>query len=324
MEAADREGWTLEVGGLVAAPFQVTLVELRSMASEIMVADIHCVTRWSKQGLSWTGIQVRQILDRAGVLPEARFVRFSARTTKPDGHHTTLPLEVVQTESVLLAWAVAGDPLPLEHGGPLRSVVPSRYFYKSIKWLARIELLAEDMLGTWEQGGYHNRADPWAEERYTGGSLKTTELARLRRDLDFSAWVGVPIISCDLSGLDLAGRDLRGLILKDCDLRGVDLSGATLRDCNLTNCDMRGARLRGVRMVDCDLDGVDLSNADLREADLVGVLANGITFVSPGQASARVTGMNLRLAPGTAAFLPEQIAFLRQQGVELDLEHLDA
>ena len=140
----------------------MTYDELRALPAKEVVADIHCVTGWSKLDTRWEGVSLQEILRIVGPKPEAAHVLIHGE----GGYTTNLSLEALLDDSVLLAYGYEGEDLPLEHGGPLRLVVPQRYFYKSAKWVRGLELLAEDRPGFWEQRGYHNDADPWKEERY--------------------------------------------------------------------------------------------------------------------------------------------------------------
>jgi len=127
--------------------------------------DIHCVTKWSKFDTSWEGVSVDTLLDAAGgVAPDEAFVvAFS------DGGYTTnLPLDDVTNGKAWVAFNYNGGPLPAEHGGPARLLVPHLYFWKSAKWVRGLRLLTHDEPGFWEQLGYHNRGDPWREQRYQG------------------------------------------------------------------------------------------------------------------------------------------------------------
>jgi DMSO/TMAO reductase YedYZ molybdopterin-dependent catalytic subunit len=127
-----------------------------------MVRDIHCVTQWSRYDNRFAGVMVRDLLALAQPKPEARFVAM----TSYDGYTTNLTIDDFAGEDVMLAHAWEGKPLERQHGGPVRLVLPRLYFWKSPKWITRIELLAEDRPGFWEVRGYHNRGDPWMEERY--------------------------------------------------------------------------------------------------------------------------------------------------------------
>ena len=152
----------LDVDGLVGNPISWSWAEFAPQAKASMTSDIHCVTAWSRYDNRWTGMPTRAVLEIVRPRPEARFViEHSA-----DGYTTNVPLADFAGEDVLLAHSWEGKPLSREHGGPVRLVLPKLYFWKSAKWLTRLEFVAEDRACFWEQRGYHMRGDPWAEERY--------------------------------------------------------------------------------------------------------------------------------------------------------------
>lgn len=154
--------WRLRIEGLVMAPVRLTLDEFMALPQAARVNDIHCVTQWSRFDNDWQGVPVRTLLDMARPKEEARFVAL----TSYDGYTTNLAMADFAREENLFAHSWAGRPLERQHGGPVRLVVPHLYFWKSPKWITRVELLREDRLGFWEVRGYHNRGDPWQEERY--------------------------------------------------------------------------------------------------------------------------------------------------------------
>ncbi len=156
--------WSLSIFGMVDQPFTLTLDELKALPSVTPTFDIHCVTMWSKFDTTWTGVRVRDLLDRAKPLEEARFVMLHSST----GYTTNLPLGDFAAPDAILATHWQGQPLTPAHGGPLRAVVPHLYFWKSAKWLRRLEIVTEDQPGFWETLGYHNYGDPWKEQRYQG------------------------------------------------------------------------------------------------------------------------------------------------------------
>ncbi len=158
----DRETWDFRVWGLVEEEKRWTFDQFRALPTQSIVADIHCVTHWSKLDTRWEGVSTRQVLSHVRVRPEARFVLVHAER----GFTANLSLEDFLREENLFAWRYDGQELTPEHGWPLRLVVPSLYFWKSAKWVRGIELLAEDRPGFWESYGYHNRGDPWREERF--------------------------------------------------------------------------------------------------------------------------------------------------------------
>ncbi len=157
------ENWRLRVTGLVENPLHWTLSEFLALPQIADTSDIHCVTSWSRYDNHWQGVSSRTILDLVRPKLDASHVVFHAY----DGYTTNVKLSVFADDNVLLAHSWEGKPLPREHGGPVRVVVPDWYFWKSAKWVNRIEFLAADRKGFWETRGYHNEADPWKEERYS-------------------------------------------------------------------------------------------------------------------------------------------------------------
>jgi DMSO/TMAO reductase YedYZ molybdopterin-dependent catalytic subunit len=122
------------------------------------------VTTWSKFDTWFSGVSVDTLLEAARPTVEARFIMATSRT----GYTTNLPLSDVTGGRAWIVWEFDGRPLPVEHGGPVRLLVPHLYFWKSAKWISRITLRARDSPGFWEQNGYHDRGDPWREQRYQG------------------------------------------------------------------------------------------------------------------------------------------------------------
>jgi DMSO/TMAO reductase YedYZ molybdopterin-dependent catalytic subunit len=158
----DRDTWDLRVYGEVEAPLRLGWEELGALPAAEVAADIHCVTRWSRFDARFRGVRFAELARLARPKPAARFVVAHAE----GGYTANLPLSALDAPGSLVAYEADGEPLPPDHGGPVRLVVPSRYFWKSAKWLRALELRAEDEQGTWERYGYSNDADPWREERY--------------------------------------------------------------------------------------------------------------------------------------------------------------
>ena len=156
------DDWRLEVVGLVDRPLSYSLEEFRTLPRVKVYADFHCVTRWSRLDNLWEGVAARELLDRAGVKPEAKFVILHAYD---EGWTTNLPVEDFLAKDALLADMHDGRPISPEHGGPVRGVIPQLYAWKSAKWVRTIELSADNRPGHWERAGYHNHGDPWKEER---------------------------------------------------------------------------------------------------------------------------------------------------------------
>lgn len=154
----DLATWSFSVDGLIEKPAQWTLGEFMALPAVKVYADFHCVTRWSRLDNVWSGVATRELAKLIGIKSEAKFVLASAYD---DGWTTNLPLEYFLAEDSLIAWAHDGRPIPPEHGGPVRLIVPQLYAWKSAKWLKGLTFLASDEAGYWEQGGYHMRGNPW-------------------------------------------------------------------------------------------------------------------------------------------------------------------
>lgn len=160
----DVGSWTFSIEGLVERPTTWTWDQIHALARSTYDGDIHCVTTWSKLGVNFDGVSVDTLLAAAGVLPTATHVLAFCHTR----YTTNLPLADVTGGKAWVAWGYEGQPLPVEHGGPARLLVPHLYFWKSAKWVAGLRLLDHDQRGFWEQNGYHDRGDPWLEQRYQG------------------------------------------------------------------------------------------------------------------------------------------------------------
>lgn len=159
----DLATWDLVVDGLVESPARWTWEQFLALPRTRVHSDIHCVTRWSRYDNAWDGVTLADLLALVRPAPAARFAIVHAEL----GFTTNLPLAELANADVLLADRHDGEPLTPEHGWPLRLVVPRRYFWKSAKWVRRIELVDRDAPGFWERNGYHNDADPWREERFS-------------------------------------------------------------------------------------------------------------------------------------------------------------
>jgi DMSO/TMAO reductase YedYZ molybdopterin-dependent catalytic subunit len=154
--------WTFTIRGSVDDARSWTWNEFRSLPSETVTVDIHCVTKWSKLDTSWTGVSLDVLLD--GVETSGEF----ALAFSDGGYTTNLPLEDLRDGKAWVAYSYDGEPLEPEHGGPARLLVPHLYFWKSAKWVRGVELRDEDEPGFWEMYGYNNYGDPWKEQRYAG------------------------------------------------------------------------------------------------------------------------------------------------------------
>lgn len=160
----DLASWDFTVEGLVAEGATFTLDEIKAMPATDKVHDIHCVTKWSKLDTSWHGVEIVEFMARFELAPAVTHVLVWAE----HGFTANLPLEDFVRPDNLLAWQFGGEDLELEHGWPLRLVVPHLYFWKSVKWVRGFRFLDHDEPGFWERNGYHMYGDPFREQRYWG------------------------------------------------------------------------------------------------------------------------------------------------------------
>ncbi len=160
----DLASWTFTVEGLVEQPTTWSWDEIHALPPSDYQGDIHCVTTWSKLGVHFSGVAVDTLLAIARPLPSATHVLAFSHT----GYTTNLPLADVTGGKAWVVWDFEGEPLTPDHGGPARLLVPHLYFWKSAKFVAGLQLLDHDEPGFWERNGYHDRGDPWLEQRYRG------------------------------------------------------------------------------------------------------------------------------------------------------------
>lgn len=160
----DEKSWTLEVYGLVKKPLTLSYAEFKELPRSVSVSDFHCVTGWSKLYNKWEGVRFKTIVQSVKPLDNARFVTIECE----GGYNTSLPLEELIRDDVILAYNLDSGDLPPENGGPLRIVVPHKYAYKSAKWVRKIKFTEDQELGYWESRGYSNNADPFTNDRYSG------------------------------------------------------------------------------------------------------------------------------------------------------------
>jgi DMSO/TMAO reductase YedYZ molybdopterin-dependent catalytic subunit len=158
----DLATWDFRVFGTVETPIRLNWEELRALPTREVTIDIHCVTRWSRFDTRFRGVHWSELAKFVHPKPTARYVVAHAE----QGFTSNIPLEAIEAGDALVAWEADGKPLTPDHGWPLRLVIPSRYFWKSAKWLRGLELLDRDEPGFWERYGYNNNADYWEEERY--------------------------------------------------------------------------------------------------------------------------------------------------------------
>lgn len=159
----DMSKWRFQIFGEADSLFSLSWQEFRALPSVRRTSDFHCVTTWSRLDNTWEGVLFRTVAERARVRPQARHCLIHGY----DGYSTNVALDWLLEDDVLFAWSHDGKPLSEEHGGPLRLVVPKLYAWKSAKWVSGVEFLIHDKRGYWEERGYHNRGEPFAEERYS-------------------------------------------------------------------------------------------------------------------------------------------------------------
>ncbi|NEP42470.1 MAG: sulfite oxidase-like oxidoreductase [Okeania sp. SIO2G4] len=158
--------WELKVWGL-AKPLTFTWSDLMAMPQNHFTADFHCVTRWSKLDVQWTGVKVTDLMGHVEVDPRAVHIMEHCY----GGYTTNISVTDFLREENFFAHTLFGEPLPADHGGPVRLVVPHLYAWKSAKWINGLEFLKDEELGFWEKNGYHTRGEPWAEERYSSSGF---------------------------------------------------------------------------------------------------------------------------------------------------------
>ncbi len=157
------ENWQFKVWGLVT-PKTFSWSDFMALPHHEFTKDFHCVTRWSKLDVKWTGIKITDLINLLDIDPKATHVMQHCY----GGYTTNVPLKDFVLDDNFFAFKLSGEPLSPDHGGPMRSVIPHLYAWKSAKWINGLEFLPQDELGFWEKNGYHRRGDPWKEERYGG------------------------------------------------------------------------------------------------------------------------------------------------------------
>jgi DMSO/TMAO reductase YedYZ molybdopterin-dependent catalytic subunit len=154
------DDWTLRIDGMVGNEKEWSAEEFRQLPFETVTRDIHCVTKWSKFDATFSGVSLDVLLEEAD--PQGEYaMQFSY-----GGYTTNVPLADLRGGKAWVVTEYDGEPLPREHGGPARMLVPHLYFWKSAKWLAGLRIMDHDEPGFWELNGYHNYGDPWKEQRY--------------------------------------------------------------------------------------------------------------------------------------------------------------
>ncbi len=263
--------WRLKVSGEVGQELDLSMHDLESLPQREFALDIHCVTRWSIYDMLFAGVSLKVLLENAEPSPEARFVSFVAHSVQK--HSTSLTLSDALGLGTLIATHANGKLISTDHGGPIRNIVPGRYFYKSVKWLKEIRLLKNDELGMWErESGYHNTADPWLEQRYMAPTIDKRTALQLIESRDFS------------------NLDLRSIQANDRDLTGLYAKNALLRDSNFQRAILAGADFSGANLSNAHFELADLSNGIFFFADVEGASFNGAILCGVNLSDASLIG----------------------------------
>jgi DMSO/TMAO reductase YedYZ molybdopterin-dependent catalytic subunit len=158
----DIKSFKLKVHGLVKKPFEVSYEGLLELPQVEKSADVHCVTGWTMIGGIFKGVQISKLAEIAEMKSEARYVILEAA----HGYTANVPLKEATADNAMITYRLNGKPFALQHGAPVRGLIPDLYFWKSAKWITGLRFVKDDVPGYWEVRGYHNHADPWKEERY--------------------------------------------------------------------------------------------------------------------------------------------------------------
>jgi DMSO/TMAO reductase YedYZ molybdopterin-dependent catalytic subunit len=158
------EDWELTIDGAVDHPVKLTWSDFMALPQTEDTSDFHCVTTWSKLNMNWKGVRFMDLAALVSPQETATHVLCYGY----DDYTTNMALEEALKPDVLLVHTIEGQPLPMEHGGPVRMITPQLYAWKGSKWINRMEFLTRNKLGFWEERGYSNTAYPWRNDRYSG------------------------------------------------------------------------------------------------------------------------------------------------------------
>jgi DMSO/TMAO reductase YedYZ molybdopterin-dependent catalytic subunit len=155
--------WQLTIDGACEHPVTLRWADFMALEQVTDTSDFHCVTTWSKMDITWVGVRFADLMALVSPLDTAAHVMCHAY----DDYTTNVALVECMKPDVLLVHTANGQPLPSEHGGPVRMITPQLYAWKGAKWISRIELMTENKLGFWEERGYSDTAHPWRNDRYS-------------------------------------------------------------------------------------------------------------------------------------------------------------
>ncbi len=163
IDSLNTDNYSLEIYGEVEKPQKLSFSDLQKWPHSSVTVDIHCVTTWSKFDTNWKGVLFTDVCKLVKPTSKAKYVVMECE----EGHTTSLPLSEMVKPDVMIADSYDEKIIEAKHGGPVRMLVPHLYFYKSAKWVRKLQFVEKDEPGYWEVRGYSNSADPWEEERYS-------------------------------------------------------------------------------------------------------------------------------------------------------------
>lgn len=170
----NRGKWRFMISGEVKEERMLSWDEFMILPRVEVLADFHCVTKWSKQNMLWEGVSTKTIYDLVETNPDVKYLMIHCM----EGYTTNIPLEDFLKEDCLFALNLNGKPLEPEHGFPLRLIIPQLYAWKSAKYVYGVEYMLQDKPGYWELRGYHIHGDPWKEERFWDDDMKVWEIRK--------------------------------------------------------------------------------------------------------------------------------------------------
>ena len=159
------ENWRFALEHAGARFGEWSWAQFEALPQTTIAKDIHCVTKWSKFNTAWQGVAFDDLLKAASLAqaPAAYVMAYCH-----GGYTTNVPVADLVGGKAMIATRYEGLPIPPEHGGPARLLVPHLYFWKSAKWVRSLRFMEADEPGFWESLGYHLYGDPWKEQRYDG------------------------------------------------------------------------------------------------------------------------------------------------------------
>lgn len=303
--------------------YTLKLDQILQLPQETHTVDIHCVTSWSKLDTTFSGIRLKTLFEALDItIPQHYpFIRFAAYSMR--NHDTSLPTTFA-LENSWLVWAIDGNPLTPQHGYPLRLFTPSRYFYKSLKWIQSIEFLHLDQKGFWERtSAYHNSGIPQLEERFDAITLNSSnEILAFKNRTSFMDLQNVsqPIVflKLPLSNWQPQCLNLQKLHIKASRFDHAQLQNADFSHANLTLSSFRGANLQGAQFHGTDLEGADFTGADLTNAQFSNNPMSATKFCSEKNSQRQgLTGYRNLMIQSPQGLLESQEEYLESIGIPI-------